>query len=104
MEIVKRYPATISSLDGNTDAIIIALSASREVDGARVPITAAQKDAAMEAAKAVLQCVGAEVGAFSSALLVPGTETAENETLGLTIDVAVTKNANEDPQENPVEN
>ena len=57
-----------AAFDGKRDVVFIILGASRE-DGER--ITDAQKNAAMEAAKSVLQIVGADVDANSTAILAP---------------------------------
>ncbi|MBR5757119.1 MAG: hypothetical protein IKX88_00795, partial [Thermoguttaceae bacterium] len=57
-----------ASFDGKRDVVVITLGVSRE-DGER--ITDAQKNAAMEAAKSVLQIVGADVDANSTAVLAP---------------------------------
>ena len=55
-----------SVFDEKRDLVVIALGVSRK-DGEH--ITGAQKDAAMNAAKAVLELIGAEVDANSSAIL-----------------------------------
>ena len=88
MEIVQEYNAVVTPLDGHKDAVVIVLACSREVDGERVAIVDAQKDAAMDAAKATLQCLGADVAACSTAFLVPQVVLGEDETLAL--DVAAT--------------
>ncbi len=87
MNVVKEYSSIVSSVGAQQDVVVLVLTASREVEGERVPIVGAQKDAAMDAAKSVLQCLGADVGAFSTALLVPAVELAEGETLALNVDV-----------------
>ena len=84
---VKKYNSIVSSVDSQQDVVVLVLTASREVEGERVPIVASQKDAAMDAAKSVLQCLGADVGAFSTALLVPAAELQPGETLALNVDV-----------------
>jgi hypothetical protein len=89
---VKKYNSIISSVDSQQDVVVLVLTASREVEGERVPIVASQKDAAMHAAKSVLQCLGADVGAFSSSLVVPAVELAEGETLGAKVDIRLVKN------------
>lgn len=87
MNIIKEYNSIVSSVDSQQDVVVLVLTASREVEGERVPIVAAQKDAAMDSAKSVLQCLGADVGAFSTALLVPAVELQPSETLALNVDV-----------------
>ena len=87
MNVVQEYNSIVSSVDAQQDVVVLVLTASREVEGERVPIVGAQKDAAMDAAKSVLQCLGADVGAFSSSLVVPAVELAEGETLALNVDV-----------------
>lgn len=87
MNVVKEYNSIVSSVDSQQDVVVLVLTASREVEGERVPIVAAQKDAAMNAAKSVLQCLDANVGAFSTALLVPAEELQSGETLALNVDV-----------------
>ena len=87
MNVVQEYNSIVSSVDAQQDVVVLVLTASREVEGERVPIVASQKDAAMNAAKSVLQCLGADVGAFSSSLVVPAVELAEGETLALNVDV-----------------
>lgn len=57
-----------SLFDGKRDVVLVALGVSCE-DGGH--ITDAQKNAAMEAAKSVLQIVGADVDANSTAILAP---------------------------------
>ena len=49
----------------------------------------------MNAAKSVLQCVGAEVAANSTALLIPAVELEENESLVLNVTAQLTKTTNE---------
>lgn len=87
MNVVQEYNSIVSSVDAQQDVVVLVLTASREVEGERVPIVAGQKDAAMDAAKSVLQCLGAEVGAFSTALLVPATELQPGELLALNVGV-----------------
>lgn len=87
MNVVQEYNSIVSSVDAQQDVVVLVLTASREVEGERVPIVGAQKDAAMDAAKSVLQCLGADVGAFSAALLVPAAELQPGETLALNVDV-----------------
>lgn len=66
------FPDVVTRVDGARDVIVIVVAASREDDsGARVPITEAQKETAMNAAKSVLQCVGATVDANSTSFLLP---------------------------------
>ena len=45
----------------------------------------------MNAAKSVLQCVGAEVAANSTAWIIPAVELAEGETLALNVTGTLTK-------------
>ena len=74
-----------SVFDEKRDLVVIALGVSRE-DGEH--ITGAQKDAAMNAAKAVLELVGAEVDANSSAIL----NEVEAEQWKVDVDVSISAN------------
>ena len=81
----------VSSVESQKDVIVIVLTASRiDENGTSTPITDAQKETAMNAAKSVLQCVGADVAANSTAFLIPAVELAEGERL--TLDVSATLN------------
>jgi len=87
-ETIVTQNSVISGIESQKDVVVLILAASRtDETGARVPITDAQKETAMNAAKAVLQCVGAEVAANSTALLVPAAELQPGETLALNVDV-----------------
>ena len=67
-ETIVTQNSVISGIESQKDVVVLILAASRtDETGARVPITDAQKETAMNAAKAVLQCVGAEVAANSTA-------------------------------------
>lgn len=82
----------IAGIESQKDVVVLILAASRtDETGARVPITDAQKETAMSAAKSVLQCVGAEVAANSTAWILPAVELAEGETLALNVSAALTK-------------
>ncbi len=85
METVKTFNELITPVQNQKNALVLVLAASRETDGVRVPITDAQKDAAMNAAKAVLQCVGADTEAQSCAMLFPDVELQEGEKLTLRV-------------------
>lgn len=80
---IQQFPSSVVSVGSHKHALVLILAASREVDGAYVPLVDAQKDAALAGAKAALQCVGAEVEASSTGYLLPETELAENERLTL---------------------
>ena len=87
-ETIVTQNSVISGIESQKDVVVLILGASRtDETGARVPITDAQKETAMNAAKAVLQCVGAEVAANSTAWILPAVELAEGETLVLNVDV-----------------
>lgn len=82
----------IAEIESQKDVVVLILTASRtDETGARVPITDAQKETAMNAAKSVLQCVGAEVAANSTAWILPAVELAEGETLALNVLATLTK-------------
>jgi prolyl-tRNA editing enzyme YbaK/EbsC (Cys-tRNA(Pro) deacylase) len=87
MEVVHELNPLITSIEGNQDVVVIVLTATRDLNGQSASIVGAQKDAAMYAAKSVLQVLGIEVGALSSSLVVPAVELAEGETLALNVDV-----------------
>ena len=88
-ETIVTQNSVISGIESQKDVVVLILAASRtDETGARVPITDAQKETAMNAAKAVLQCVGAEVAANSTAWILPAVELAEGETLALNVGVA----------------
>lgn len=80
---------TITSTFDKRDVIIIAIGATRS-DGEH--ITDAQKETAMNAAKSVLQVVGADVAANSTAIL-NQEDLEDGETITATINVAVVKNS-----------
>jgi hypothetical protein len=87
-ETIVTQNSVISGIESQKDVVVLILPASRtDETGARVPITDAQKETAMNAAKAVLQCVGAEVGANSTAWILPAVELQPGETLALNVDV-----------------
>lgn len=82
----------IAGIESQKDVVVLILAASREDEnGNAVPITDAQKETAMNAAKSVLQCVGAEVAANSTAWTLPAVELAEGETLALNVLATLTK-------------
>lgn len=82
----------IAGIESQKDVVVLILAASRtDETGARVPITDAQKETAMNAAKSVLQCVGAEVAANSTSWILPAVELAEGETLALNVLATLTK-------------
>ncbi|MBQ9873651.1 MAG: hypothetical protein IJM30_04220 [Thermoguttaceae bacterium] len=89
MRTIKEYPAALASIDGARDVLVLVLTASRTLEGETVSVVGAQKDAALEAAKSVLQCLGVDVGAFSYALPIPRGETEGLDPVGLSIDVAI---------------
>ena len=96
METIVTQNSVISGVESQKDVVVLILAASRtDETGARVPITDAQKETAMNAAKSVLQCVGAEVAANSTALLIPAVELEENESLVLNVTAQLTKTTNE---------
>lgn len=87
-ETIVTQNSVISGIESQKDVVVLILGASRtDETGARVPITDAQKETAMNAAKSVLQCVGAEVTANSTAWILPAVKLAEGETLVLNVDV-----------------
>ena len=95
-ETIVTQNSVISGIESQKDVVVLILAASRtDETGARVPITDAQKETAMNAAKSVLQCVGAEVAANSTALLIPAVELEENESLVLNVTAQLTKTTNE---------
>ena len=65
------FPTIINRIDEQKDVVVIVLAASRLDGETRLPLTDGQKDAAMQAAKATLQLVGADVAESSTALLIP---------------------------------
>jgi len=74
------------------DVVVIVLAASREDEnGDRVPITDGQKETAMNAAKSVLQCVGADVAANSTAWVIPSMEQADDENVVVEVSASVSK-------------
>ena len=91
-ETIVTQNSVISGIESQKDVVVLILAASRtDETGARVPITDAQKETAMNAAKSVLQCVGAEVAANSTAWIIPAVELAEGETLALNVLGTLTK-------------
>lgn len=82
-----------SIFTGKRDVLFIALGVSRE-NGEH--ITDGQKNAAMEAAKSVLQIIGADVDANSTALLL---QSGEVETVLLEAVVAVSVEGTTVPEE-----
>lgn len=92
MEVVHELNSLITSIEGNQDVVVIVLTATRDLNGQSASIVGAQKDAAMNAAKSVLQVLGIEVGALSTSLVVPAVELAEGETLGAKVDIQLVKN------------
>lgn len=93
-ETVSTYPAQVTGIDGEKQAIVIVLLAHRENErGESVTLTASQKEAARNAAQAALEITdGTEVLGTSTALLLPNDiELAEDESLTLVIDASVVK-------------
>ncbi len=86
--IYEPSPLTAEILD-KRDVLVLVVGASRE-DGEHV--TDAQKATAMNAAKSVLQMVGADVAVSSTAFLC-NAELTENETLTVETAVKIWKNA-----------
>ena len=70
MTVVREYNELITSVESQRDALVIILTASRADGEERLPITEAQKETAANAAKSVLECVGADVGANSTAFVI----------------------------------
>ena len=64
---------------------MIILTAWRADGDDRLPTTEAQNDTAANAAKSVLECVGADVGANSTAFVIPGEELADGQTMTLRV-------------------
>lgn len=96
MSTVVSENAVITGIESQRDVIVLILAASREDEnGNAIPITGAQKETAMNAATSVLQCVGADVAANSTALLIPAVELEENESLVLNVTAQLTKTTNE---------
>lgn len=95
METLREFSTVMASVGSQKDAVVIVLACSREADGERVPLVDAQKEAAMNAAKATLQCLGADVSACSTAFLFPAVELQENEALTLKVDAALQKSVME---------
>lgn len=89
--IYEPAPLTAEILD-KRDVLVLVVGASRE-DGEHV--TDAQKATAMNAAKSVLQMVGADVAVSSTAFLC-NAELTENETLTVETAVKIWKNPQED--------
>ena len=85
MTVVREYNELITSVESQRDALVIILTASRADGEERLPITEAQKETAANAAKSVLEGVGADVGANSTAFVIPGEELADGQTLTLRV-------------------
>ena len=86
----------IAGIESQKDVVVLILAASRRDENDEyVAITDAQKETAMNAAKSVLQCVGAEVAANSTAWILPAVELAEGESLVLNVTAQLTKTTNE---------
>ena len=79
---------------GRRDVIVLMIGASR-ADGEH--ITDGQKDAAMNAAKSVLQVVGAEVDAVSTAFLLQDADVAEGDALYVRTTAELFKQTPEEP-------
>ena len=95
-ETIHEYSNVITGIESQKDIIVLILTASRTDDnGNLVAITEAQKETAMQAGKSVLQCVGADVSANSTALLIPAVTLGENETLALNVSTVLTKTETE---------
>lgn len=94
-ETIQTFPEQVTGISGEKQAIVLVLLAHRtDGDGNAVALTASQKEAARNAAQSALEITpGTEVFGTSTALLLPTVELAEGETLTLTIDAAVVKNA-----------
>lgn len=91
-EILKTYPALTSLVDSGKSVIVIVLAANRTNEaGEVVALTPAQKDAALNGAKSVLEVVGAEVVGNASSLLIPSGDVGEDENRRLTIKVELEK-------------
>lgn len=86
----------ITGIEEQKDVIVLVLAASRiDENGERLPIIDGQKETAMNAAKSVLQCVGADVAENSTALLIPAVELQDGETLKLSVLTTLTKATSE---------
>lgn len=84
----------VARIENQRDVVVLILAASRtDENGDRIAITDAQKETAMNAAKSVLQVVGAEVDANSTAFLLPAVELAEGETLKMSVLAQLIKTA-----------
>ena len=68
LSLIEKTPDIINGIEDKRDVIVLVIAAKRN-DGEH--IVDAQKDAAMDAAKSVLQIVGAEVSASSTSILLP---------------------------------
>lgn len=93
-ETIETYPAQVTGIDGERQAIVLVLLAHREdADGNIVALTASQKEAARNAAQSALEITpGTEVLGTSTALLLPNVELADGESLTLNISAEVVKN------------
>ena len=95
-ETIATQNSVISGIESQKDVVVLILAASRRDENDEyVAITDAQKETAMNAAKSVLQCVGAEVAANSTAWILPAVELAEGESLVLNVTAQLTKTTNE---------
>ena len=90
-EKIYESPELIANFSEASDVLVISIGVKRN-DGQH--ITDGQKDAAMNAAKSVLQIIGAEVEANSTAILVPA-NLEEGETITVKTNVDVFKNGQE---------
>ncbi len=88
--------SVITGIESQKDVVVLILTASRtDENGDRAAITDAQKETAMNAAKSVLQVIGAEVDANSTAWIIPAVELGEGETLALNVSAQMVKTAAE---------
>ena len=102
-ETIETYPAQVTGIDGERQAIVLVLLAHREDEaGNIVALTASQKEAARNAAQAALEITpGTEVLGTSTALLLPNVELADGESLTLNISAEVVKNEAADAAAEP---
>ncbi len=83
---------TITGVEDDRDIVVIILSVKRTTeDGSYASITDGQKDAAMNAAKTVMQVLGADVNANSSAILIPSTSLGQNAPMRVNVQATVEK-------------
>lgn len=91
-EIVKTYSTLVAGVENEKDVVVIILSAHREDEnGEKVSITESQAESAMSAARSVMECLGAEVGACCNSYVIPSVELAENENLTLKVSSKIVK-------------